>query len=250
MIIKEPLTCVVGSFLEEGGIQMAITFQEYWMFSGSTTVPNVLIQYYRHLQLSADECLLISWLLQRHSEEYFILNVEETCKTFELDEKQLFGIIQHLMDRQVLVIQQRETQTEKKVDYYSFKPLMHQLEIAYKQHSIKNKEQKQSDINLLALIEQEFGRPLSSFEIQNVSSWIHQDHYPQEIIIAALKECVLNQVFTIKYMDKILLSWHRKGIKTLQQLATEKSRIKNNQVELQASPLDKTKVPMIHWTKR
>ena len=73
MKIKEPLTCVVGSFLEEGGIQMAITFQEYWMFSGSTTVPNVLIQYYRHLQLSADECLLISWLLQRHSEEYFIL---------------------------------------------------------------------------------------------------------------------------------------------------------------------------------
>ena len=34
------------------------------------------------------------------------------------------------MDRQVLVIQQRETQTEKKVDYYSFKPLMQQLEIA------------------------------------------------------------------------------------------------------------------------
>ena len=51
-------------------------------------------------------------------------------------------------------------------------------------------------------------------------------------------------------MDKILLSWHRKGIKTLQQLATEKRRNKNNQVELQASPPDKTKVPMIHWTKR
>ena len=101
---------------------MALTFQEHWMFSGSTTVPNVLIQYYRHLQLSADECLLISWLLQRHTEEYFILNVEETCKTFGLDEKQLFGIIQHLMDRQVLVIQQRETNNEKKVDYYSFKP--------------------------------------------------------------------------------------------------------------------------------
>ena len=77
---------------------MALTFQEHWMFSGSTTVPNVLIQYYRHLQLSADECLLISWLLQRHTEEYFVLNVEETCKTFGLDEKQLLSrnLVDHL----------------------------------------------------------------------------------------------------------------------------------------------------------
>ena len=40
------------------------------------------------------------------------------------------------MDRQVLVIH-KEKLTMRKVDYYSFKPLMQQLEIAYKQHSIK-----------------------------------------------------------------------------------------------------------------
>lgn len=60
---------------------MALTFQEHWMFSGSTTVPNVLIQYYRHLQLSADECLLIfdfSGFLKLSSRKsaffYFIAN--------------------------------------------------------------------------------------------------------------------------------------------------------------------------------
>ena len=39
------------------------------------------------------------------------------------------------MDRQVLEIKQREAQDGKKVDYYSFKPLLRQLEVLFKQNS-------------------------------------------------------------------------------------------------------------------
>ena len=54
---------------------MALTFQEHWIYSGSTSVPNALLQNYRKLQLTADECLLIAWLMQRHPEESFVLNI-------------------------------------------------------------------------------------------------------------------------------------------------------------------------------
>ena len=73
--MKEPLTYVVGSFLKEGGQKMALTFQEHWIYSGSTSVPNALLQNYRKLQLTADECLLIAWLMQRHPEESFVIDV-------------------------------------------------------------------------------------------------------------------------------------------------------------------------------
>ena len=114
--MKEPLTYVVGSFLKEGGQKMALTFHEHWIYSGSTSVPNALLQNYRKLQLTADECLLIAWLMQRHPEESFVLNIRETCQQFGVDERQLFSIIQHLMDRQVLEIKQREARDGKKVD--------------------------------------------------------------------------------------------------------------------------------------
>ena len=248
--MKEPLTYVVGSFLKEGGQKMALTFQEHWIYSGSTSVPNALLQNYRKLQLTADECLLIAWLMQRHPKESFVIDVRATCIQFGIDERQLFSIIQHLMDRQVLEIKQREAKDGKKVDYYSFKPLLRQLEVLFKQSSFSVEKMSQKDVNVLALIEQEFNRQLSGFEIEMISGWIHKDKYPQELIVAALKEAILNQAHNVKYIDRILLAWKNKGIKSAQQLAASETRTKNAQVEVKPNETANQSVPLVNWVKR
>ena len=222
---------------------MALTFQEHWIYSGSTSVPNALLQNYRKLQLTADECLLIAWLMQRHPEESFVIDVRATCIQFGIDERQLFSIIQHLMDRQVLEIKQREAKDGKKVDYYSFKPLLRQLEVLFKQSSFSVEKMSQKDVNVLALIEQEFNRQLSGFEIEMISGWIHKDKYPQELIVAALKEAILNQAHNVKYIDRILLAWKNKGIKSAQQLAASETRTKNAQVEVKPNETANQSVP-------
>ena len=229
---------------------MALTFQEHWIYSGSTSVPNALLQHHRKLQLTADECLLIAWLMQRHPEESFVLNIRETCQQFGVDERQLFSIIQHLMDRQVLEIKQREAQDGKKVDYYSFKPLLRQLEVLFKQNSFSVEKMSQKDVNVLSLIEQEFNRQLSGFEIEMISGWIHNDKYPQELIVAALKEAVLNQAHNVKYIDRILLAWKNKGIQSAQQLAASETRTKNAQVDVKPNETASQSVPLVNWVKR
>ena len=229
---------------------MALTFQEHWIYSGSTSVPNALLQNYRKLQLTADECLLIAWLMQRHPEESFVIDVRATCTQFGIDERQLFSIIQHLMDRQVLEIKQREAKDGKKVDYYSFKPLLRQLEVLFKQSSFSVEKMSQKDVNVLALIEQEFNRQLSGFEIEMISGWIHKDKYPQELIVAALKEAILNQAHNVKYIDRILLAWKNKGIKSAQQLAASETRTKNAQVEVKPNETANQSVPLVNWVKR
>lgn len=229
---------------------MALTFQEHWIYSGSTSVPNALLQNYRKLQLTADECLLIAWLMQRHPEESFVIDVRATCIQFGIDERQLFSIIQHLMGRQVLEIKQREAKDGKKVDYYSFKPLLRQLEVLFKQSSFSVEKMSQKDVNVLALIEQEFNRQLSGFEIEMISGWIHKDKYPQELIVAALKEAILNQAHNVKYIDRILLAWKNKGIKSAQQLAASETRTKNAQVEVKPNETANQSVPLVNWVKR
>ena len=229
---------------------MALTFQEHWIYSGSTSVPNALLQNYRKLQLTAYECLLIAWLMHLHPKESFVIDVRATCIQFGIDERQLFSIIQHLMDRQVLEIKQREAKDGKKVDYYSFKPLLRQLEVLFKQSSFSVEKMSQKDVNVLALIEQEFNRQLSGFEIEMISGWIHKDKYPQELIVAALKEAILNQAHNVKYIDRILLAWKNKGIKSAQQLAASETRTKNAQVEVKPNETANQSVPLVNWVKR
>ena len=188
--------------------------------------------------------------MQRHPEESFVLNIRETCQQFGVDERQLFSIIQHLMDRQVLEIKQREAQDGKKVDYYSFKPLLRQLEVLFKQNSFSVEKMSKKDVNVLTLIEQEFNRQLSGFEIEMISGWIHNDKYPQELIVAALKEAVLNQAHNVKYIDRILLAWKNKGIQSAQQLAASETRSKNAQVDVKPNETASQSVPLVNWVKR
>ena len=91
------------------------------------------------------------------------------------------------MDRQVLEIKLREAQDGQKVDYYSFKPLLRQLEVLFKQNSFSVEKMSEKDVSVLTLIEQSLIVQLV-VEIEMISGWIHNDKYPQELIVAALKK--------------------------------------------------------------
>lgn len=67
---------------------------------------------------------------------------------------------------------------------------------------------------IFGAIEKEFGRPLSPIELGQISSWLDQDSYKPEMISLALREAVLNQAYSLKYMDKILMNWERQHITT------------------------------------
>ena len=217
---------------------MEQTFQQFWMYQGGTTVPNPFIRYYQQLQLTAQECLMLSWWLQHTTSEYFPLNVEEVCDVFSITENTLFQIIQHLLDRQVVSVTQKENEEGKREEYYSLAPL---FQILHRQEMAKKSESDKP--NLIFVIEKEFGRPISSYEIQMIKSWIDKDEYSYELILAALKEAVLNQVFTLKYMDKILLTWQRKGFKTVQQVIQDKNRTRNG--NFTAKPKETAPIPQV-----
>lgn len=73
------------------------------------------------------------------------------------------------------------------------------------------------------LFEQEFGRPLSSIEFQRIGQWLEEDHYQPEILKLALREAVLNQAYSFNYVDRILLSWERKNLRTKQQVEEDQN---------------------------
>lgn len=77
------------------------------------------------------------------------------------------------------------------------------------------REHKQSEkTNLFSLFEREFVRPLSPMEYEIINEWIRSG-ISEELISEALKEAIFNGVKSLRYIDKILISWKDKGYKSV-----------------------------------
>ena len=73
--------------------------------------------------------------------------------------------------------------------------------------TIKILDEKEEIFNLL---QKEVGLQLSFVEIEIVKAW----NYDIDVIKEAINEAVKNNVASIRYIDKVLYSWSKKGIKT------------------------------------
>lgn len=83
------------------------------------------------------------------------------------------------------------------------------------------------NVNVLEFAEKEFGRTLSSSEVEFINSW----EYNPEIIKLAIKETVLNQVYNVKYTDKILYEWEKANLKDVNSIKKHLKKRKEQQNE-------------------
>ena len=86
----------------------------------------------------------------------------------------------------------------------------------------KAKIEEEKNSNIYEAIEKEFARPLTSIEYEIISAWL-EDGTSEELILESLKEAVYSGVCNLRYIDKILYEWGKKGIKTAKDV--EKNRI-------------------------
>ena len=86
---------------------------------------------------------------------------------------------------------------------------------------ILNKEEEKTT-SIYDIFETEFGRTISPMEYEIINAWI-ENGTSEETIILALKEATYNGVSNLRYIDKIISEWSKKGIKTREDV--EKSRM-------------------------
>lgn len=68
---------------------------------------------------------------------------------------------------------------------------------------------------LLFVAERYLGRPLNNTEIQTILYWLDKLDFSQDLIDYLIEQCVAKNHTSIRYMDKIALSWAGQGIHTL-----------------------------------
>lgn len=174
-------------------------------------IPTRLLTNYKLLGLNETEVML---LMQIHR---FIFNENEFPTPAELssfltiDEQECSQVLRGLIQKGVLTIEQTKNEQGKLGEVYSLDPLWEKVFTA------EEPDKEPEEGTLFILFEQEFGRPLSPFEIETVNVWLDEDNLDTPLVKAALREAVLMGKLNFKYIDRILREWKRKGIQTVEQ---------------------------------
>lgn len=228
-----------------------ISLQEY-LAQGQTTVSNLLLENYYSLGLTNDEFVLWLQLYRYHEQGNDFPDLAMIAKGMGSEQKEIYKWLNELLNKQIIAIESKKDSAGKMVDYYEFSGIYERLEVCLRQKN--QQEEKQSYDSkvrsLYQMFESEFGRPLSAIEYQRISQWLEEDKYQPDLIQFALREAVLNQAYSLNYIDRILLSWERKNITSKEQVEEEQKRRKKQ--FMQKENLEQTngpvpKIPMHNW---
>ena len=168
-------------------------------------IPNYFIRYYKKFNLENNELLMLIYLL--NCNEKLILDNKKISKDLYLEENEVLNIISSLIEKNYISIEM--SKNNGIIEEYISLDLFYEKINSY---LIEN-DKKDNSSDIYSKFEKEFGRTLSPVEYETISKWI-ESNIPIDLIEAALKEAILSGVNSIRYIDKILFEWNKKGYKT------------------------------------
>lgn len=197
--------------------------------NGTVNCPRLLLLNYKELKMTSDELILIIYLLN----ESDIFNPKKIADDMKLKMAEVLELVNGLEEKGILTISVRKVNNLRE-DYIDFKNLYSKLSFLIINENIVKNEEKQE--NLFDCFEREFARTLSPVEYELINGW-KEIGYSEELIILALKEAVFNGVTNLRYIDKILYEWKRKGINTKEDVEKNKVNFQNKNKKIEKKEL-------------
>ena len=182
-------------------------------------IPLYFLRISKKFNLSVQELTTLIYLYDKDQE---IFNPEAIAKDLDNDLMTIMQNISSLTDKGFLNIETIKNDSgmiEERLDLSSLFEMI-TIELI---SELNTKEEK--NINIHNLIEQEFNRKLSTYEHEMIDDWENND-FDKELIREALKEASLNGVNNLRYMDKILIDWRKKGYKVPSDIKKENEEVK------------------------
>lgn len=181
-------------------------------------IPSLLFYNYRKLNMNAEELILVSYLL--NSDSFF--NPKKISTELSIPLGELMETLDHLKELDLVKVELKKVNNVR-AEIINMEGFYNKLI-----NLLMDDEPEKKDSHIFEIFEKEFGRTLSPMEYEIINAW-QDSNIAEETIVLALKEAVYNGVNNLRYIDKILSEWSKKGIKTSDDL--DKSRIQFNSVK-------------------
>lgn len=235
-----------------------------WISQGQVSIPMLLLENYKKLNLSDLEMMLIIHLHAFITSGVDFPSIKQLEERMSCSPLELTRMLNRLRKEGFLEIKSRMDDNERVREQYSLQPMWEKL---FRYLTIHGEDPSSSGPtsvwfsetdegeqygHVFKRFEEELGRPLTPMECETISAWLDEDKLEPEVILLALKEAVMANKRSFRYIDKILLEWQRNGLKSVEDvqqhiLAFRKKQMAKWEKGKESQPIE---FPFYNWLER
>lgn len=177
-----------------------------------------LLNYYQALGLNEADLIILIKILHAYEVSNLQPSIDVLKQGTTMQETEVTMIIQKLIRLDLLSMKVEKDHDGKFSEFINMDGFFNQFAKVLEQE--KQKLELENDTahfkRLFSKIETNFGRALSPLEIETISQWLDVDHYPHQLIDAAIDEALSHNKLNLKYIDRILLNWQKNNVTTVE----------------------------------
>lgn len=185
--------------------------------------------------ISLNEFLVLMYF---DNDDEMIFDVKKVSKAICLSEKDVLSAFGSLLDKKLISLNSVKNDNGQLIDKVSMESL---YDVINSDTKIKEKDAKKQDF--FSKFQEIFGHSLSGMDYELINAWLEHD-FTEEMVLGALEEAKYNGVLTLRYIERILYEWQKKGFKTMQDVS---NGLKKKSESINDDKLFETTVLEYNW---
>ena len=204
--------------------------------SGNLVLPSDLLLHYNQLFSSSDDFLVWQFFYLQNTTALGELSPSQIAEKIGKNVTEVNQAISRLTEKGLLQYRTIELNGEIEVIFDATLAL-ERLDQLFEKQAPNQVQPAPNDLkSLVDTFQQELGRLLSPFEIEDLEKSLKEDGTSADLIKEALREAVLNGKPNWKYIQAILRNWRHEGIRSVAQVeAKRQEREATNPQNVQVS---------------
>ena len=204
--------------------------------SGNLVLPSDLLLHYNQLFSSSDDFLVWQFFYLQNTTVLGELSPSQIAEKIGKNVTEVNQAISRLTEKGLLQYRTIELNGEIEVIFDATLAL-ERLDQLFEKQAPNQTQSAPNDLkSLVDTFQQELGRLLSPFEIEDLEKSLKEDGTSADLIKEALREAVLNGKPNWKYIQAILRNWRHEGIRSVAQVeAKRQEREATNPQNVQVS---------------
>jgi DNA replication protein len=208
------------------------------VLEGLISIPNTLLKTYSRIGITDFQMMLLIHLIRFVVEEKECYpDPEMIAQYMESTPKKIEKELADLLEKEIIAVSEYyDKRNNETFDGFDFEPLFLKLSDVWANirasdieeterllkvdiidHGFQDYRMSEKLSNLVSIFENEFARPLSPIEVEQIQQWAG-DAEPV-IVVEALRRAVLRGKHNFKYINSILFEWKKNNLQTLEAIA-------------------------------
>ncbi|HEW8623179.1 TPA: DnaD domain-containing protein [Streptococcus pneumoniae] len=192
--------------------------------SGTLVLPSALLLHFKELFPSSDDFLVWQFFYLQNTTGLEEMSPSQIAERIGKEISDVNQSISNLTERGLLQYRTIELNGEIELLFDASLALERLDDLFGAVHSSSDQLTPQNQLkDLVETFQQELGRLLTPFEIEDLTKTLKEDGTSADLIKEALREAVLNGKPNWKYIQAILRNWCHEGIKSVAQIEAKRA---------------------------